>query len=347
MLKIILLCIAVFPQDAVYKKKKDIKMRPYLLFLSAFFLILLSSGVIYKSSPEAREKNSAYTASIMHNGLKRTYLIHVPPDSRNRQMPLVIALHGGGGTGKRMEKLTQKGFNRLSDKEGFIAAYPDGIERHWNDGRTVKEAKWRAHKENVDDVGFISALIDHLVKEQNVDHKKIYITGVSNGALMASRLACEKTEKIAAIALVAGTIAEAYAPHCSPLRPIPVLMMHGTKDPFILWEGGEIAENLPRGRRFGRTQSVTETVKFWTANNGCASLPVITQEPDKDPNDNTRVRKEAYSNCKNGAEVILYAIENGGHTWPSGHKYLPNIIVGKTSKDIDANEIIWDFFKRH
>ena len=319
--------------------------KPKQLFLLAGLLILLTFGSY--SASEAKKKESAYTASITHNGLKRTYLIHIPPDNKSRPMPLVIALHGGGGTGSRMEKLTKDGFNRLSDKEGFIVVYPDGIEKHWNDGRSVKAAGWRAHKENVDDVGFISAMIEHLVKEQNVDPERVYITGVSNGALMASRLACEKTEKIAAIALVAGTIAEDFVSRCSPSRPIPVLMMHGTKDPFVLWEGGEIADKLPRGRRFGRTLSVPETVKFWAANNGCPSLPIITQEPDKDPNDTTRVRQEAYSDCKNGAEVILYAIENGGHTWPSGHKYLPERIVGRTSKDIDANEVIWDFFRRH
>ena len=310
------------------------------LFISIFL-------ISWNSVSEAKEKDNNSTASIMHNGLKRTYLIHIPPDNRGKLVPLVIALHGGGGTGSRMEKLTQGGFNTLSDREGFIVVYPDGIEKHWNDGRSVKAAGWRAHKENVDDVGFILSLIKHLVDEQNVDPKRVYITGVSNGALMSSRLACEKTEKITAIALVAGTIAEDFAPACSPSRAIPILMIHGTKDPFVLWEGGEIAEKLPRGRRFGRTLSVPETVKFWVANNRCPSSPIITQEPDKDPKDGTRVRKEAYSDCKDGAEVILYAIENGGHTWPSGHKYLPDIIVGKISKDIDANEIIWDFFKRH
>ncbi|MBI3354735.1 MAG: prolyl oligopeptidase family serine peptidase [Nitrospirae bacterium] len=320
------------------------KPKQSFLLVCLLISILLISG---NSASESNEKDNAYTASIMHNGLKRVYLIHVPPDNKNKQMPLVIALHGGGGTGSRMEKLTQGGFNALSDREGFIVVYPDGLEKHWNDGRSVKEAGWRAHKENADDVGFITVLIEHLVKEQNVDSKKVYITGVSNGALMSSRLACEKTEKITAIALVAGTIAENFAPRCSPSRPIPILMMHGTEDSFILWEGGEIAEKLPRGRKFGRTLSVPETVKFWVANNECSSPPIITQETDKDPKDNTRVRKEAYSDCKDGAEVILYAIENGGHTWPSGHKYLPERIVGRTSKDIDANEVIWDFFKRH
>jgi polyhydroxybutyrate depolymerase len=322
--------------------------KPKKSFLLVCFFIFLLAGVTYNDNTlEAKKKDNNFTASIMHNGLKRSYLIHLPPDDKSRPMSLVIALHGGGGTGSRMEKLTQGGFNALSDREGFIVVYPDGLEKHWNDGRSVKEAGWRAHKENVDDVGFISALIEHLVKEQNVDPKRVYITGVSNGALMASKLACEKTEKITAIALVAGTIAENFAPACSPSRPIPILMMHGTEDSFVLWEGGEIAEKLPRGRRFGRTLSVPETVKFWAANNECPSLPIITQEPDKDPKDGTRVRKEAYSDCKDGAEVILYAIENGGHTWPNGHKYLPDRIVGKISKDIDANEVIWDFFKRH
>jgi polyhydroxybutyrate depolymerase len=171
--------------------------KPKKSFLLVCFFIFLLAGVTYNDNTlEAKKKDNNFTASIMHNGLKRSYLIHLPPDDKSRPMSLVIALHGGGGTGSRMEKLTQGGFNALSDREGFIVVYPDGLEKHWNDGRSVKEAGWRAHKENVDDVGFISALIEHLVKEQNVDPKRVYITGVSNGALMASKLACEKTEKI-------------------------------------------------------------------------------------------------------------------------------------------------------
>jgi len=240
-----------------------------------------------------------------------------------------------------MRKLTLGGFNILSDKEGFAVVYPDGVEKHWNDGR--KKVRYRSHREKIDDIGFISALIDHLVKERNIDKRRIYITGISNGAMMSNRLACELAGKIAAIAPVAGNMPYDLLPHCSPSRPVSVLMISGTNDSMIPWEGGEA-----RFKRFefGKVLSVAETIKFWVAHNRCKPTPDITWEPDSNPQDGTRVRKETYGGCREGTEVILYAIEGGGHTWPRGLQYLPERIVGKTSDDIDANKVIWSFFKK-
>ncbi len=282
-----------------------------------------------------------YTGSITVGSLKRTYRLHVPPlHDKAKQAPLVIALHGGGGTGKRMERLTRGGFNTLSDKEGFIVVYPDGIEKSWNDGR--KDARSRSHKDNIDDVGFISALIDHLIKEFNIDSKRIYVTGASNGAIMSYRLACELPEKITAIAPVIGLISEGFS--CPALsQPVSALIIAGTKDPLMPWEGGAIRF----GRHYrGRVQSAFNTVNYWAAHNRCASPPVVTDDPDKDPKDGARVKHEVY-NCQEGSEVILYTIEGGGHTWPDGYQYLPERIVGKASRDINANAVIWIFFKRH
>jgi polyhydroxybutyrate depolymerase len=241
-----------------------------------------------------------------------------------------------------MEELTLRGLNRLSDKEGFIVVYPDGIEKHWNDGR--ENVNYRAHREKIDDVGFISALIDHLAKQYHTDVKRVYATGVSNGAMMSFRLACELSEKISAVAPVAGSMPENMPSKCTPSRPIPVLMISHTEDPLVPWGGGEIRFGL---RRFGRVLSVGETVTFWATHNQCSSPPNITWGPDKDSKDGTRVRKESYHPCRESSEVVLYAIEGGGHTWPGGDQYLPEWIIGKTSRDIDANEVIWSFFKRH
>lgn len=281
------------------------------------------------------------TGSIGWGGLKRTYRIHVPSSQdKTRPMPLVIALHGGGGTGEGMERHTRAGLNRLSDKDGFVVVYPDGIEKHWNDGRG--KVQYRAHRENVDDIGFISALIDDLVKRRNIDGKRIYITGISNGAMLSNRLACELAERISGIAPVAGNMPYDLAPHCAPSKPVSVLMISGTKDPMMPWEGGEASF----GRRtFGKVLSVMETIKFWVAHNGCLPNPVVTREPDKDPQDGTRVRKEVYGGCREGTEVRLYAIEGGGHTWPGGSQYLPEKFIGKTTKDIDANDVVRDFFR--
>jgi polyhydroxybutyrate depolymerase len=311
--------------------------RGTLLFLFCGVLLVFSfqNGI---ASQESRPGDS-----ILFAGLERTYRLHIPPSyDKTKPAPLLIALHGGGGSGEKMEELTLRGFNRLSDKEDFIVVYPDGIEKHWNDGR--EDVKYRAHREKIDDVGFISALIDHLVKQYNIDIKQVYVTGISNGAMISFRLGCELSEKIAAIAPVAGSMPENLPTRCSPSRPIPVLMISNTDDRLVPWEGGEIRFGR---QRFGKVLSVAESVKFWVNHNQCSSSPSISIEPDKDPKDGTRVRREAYNQCREGMEVVLYAIEGGGHTWPGGHQYLPEWIIGKTSRDIDANEVIWDFFKNH
>jgi polyhydroxybutyrate depolymerase len=117
-----------------------------------------------------------------------------------------------------------------------------------------------------------------------------------------------------------------------------------TEDPLVPWGGGEIRFGR---QKFGKVLSVLESVKFWTTHNQCSSPSNITWEPDRDPKDGTRVRKELYNQCRESSEVVLYGIEGGGHTWPGGDQYLPEWMIGKTSRDIDANEVIWDFFKRH
>ncbi len=306
-------------------------------------MVLLGTATLLACAAGAAQPLESSTGSFVWGGLKRTYVIHVPSSSdKTRRVPLVIALHGGGGTGRRMESLTLGGLNKLSDREGFVVVYPDGIEQHWNDGRA--EVKYRAHRENIDDVGFLSALIDRLAEGANIDKRRVYVTGVSNGAMMSNRLACELTGRITAIAPVAGNMPYDLVSRCAPSKPVPVLMISGTEDPMMPWAGGE-AHFLRL--KFGKVLSVPETIKFWRMHNHCAPAPASTWEPDTDPQDGTRVRKEVYAGCETGAEVILYAVEGGGHAWPRGHRYLPERLIGKTSRDIDANELIWDFFKRH
>jgi polyhydroxybutyrate depolymerase len=305
--------------------------------------LLLGMGTLLACATGTALQPESIPGSFTWDGLKRTYVIHLPPSfGKTGPLPLVMVLHGGGGTGEKMERLTLGGINRLSDREGFVVVYPDGIEEHWNDGRD--KVKYRAHREKIDDVGFLSALIDHLAAGGNIDKKRVYVTGISNGAMMSNRLACELTGRIRAIAPVAGNMPYDLAPRCSPSRPIPVLMISGTQDPMMPWAGGE-AHFLRL--KFGKVLSVPETIKFWVAHNHCAPAPAVTREPDKNPQDGTRVRKEVYAGCDAGAEVILYPVEGGGHTWPKGYRYLPERLIGKTSEDIDANELIWGFFKKH
>jgi len=282
-----------------------------------------------------------FSGAILYGGIRRTYIVHVGSTCDARvPAPLVIVLHGGGGTGEGMVRLTR--FNAVADGGGFIVVYPDGVERHWNDGRGVEW--YRAHAADIDDVGFISALIDHLSGKLNIDASRVYATGISNGGMMSYRLACELSRKVAAIAAVTASIAVDKAPMWSPSRPVPVLIIAGTADPLVPWDGGEIRLG---GRTFGTVLSVPDTVRFWVEKNGCVTRPVVTQLPDADPTDGTTVRKEVYGSCRGGAEVVLYAVEGAGHTWPGGLQYLPERVIGKTSREFNASEVIWQFFKAH
>lgn len=202
---------------------------------------LFTSLLLLTSCLNGDTSDTNYAGLIIFSRLERTYLIHIPPSyDKTKPIPLLIVLHGGGGTGKNMVKLTQGGFDKLSDKEGFVVVYPNGIEKHWNDGRSGEETGYRVHKENLDDVGFISTLIDYLIKELNIDPKRVYVTGMSNGAIMSYRLACELTEKIAAIAPVTGNMPQNIYPSCSPLRPISVLAINNVNDPLMPWAGKDI-----------------------------------------------------------------------------------------------------------
>jgi len=323
----------------ILKKFRSIVSRDFPALIKAFI------GINLISAPVTAGNNQK--ASIIHNGLKRTYNIHIPSSyNKSERIPLVMALHGRGSNGWGMIVLTHKGFNKLAERDGFIMVYPDGIELNWNDGRMDEEANDRAHSENIDDVGFISELIDTMIKDYNIDPKRVYITGISNGAIMSYRLACELSHKITAIAPVDGNIPAELYPECSPVRPVSVLAINNTDDPLVPFKGGTIYGKF-RNINLGKVLSVDESIEFWVNHNKCLSIPLVTEAPDLDPDDGTRVTIKQYLNNIDGTEVILYVVQGGGHTWPSGLQYLPARIIGKTSRDIDANEVIWSFFKKH
>jgi polyhydroxybutyrate depolymerase len=311
--------------------------------LSVFMKILTGFGLISFPATYGSDKK----VSFIHNGLERTFHLHIPSSYNiSDQLPLVIALHGRGGNGESMVLITRKGFDKLSESDRFIVAYPDGIELNWNDGRMDEEANDRAHRENIDDVGFISALIDYMITNYNIDSKRVYVTGISNGAILSYRLACELSHKITAIAPVDGSIPSMLFPECSPSNPVSVLAINNINDPLVPFEGGEIYGHF-HSVKLGKVLSVNETIGFWVNRNKCFSMPFIIEEPDSAPKDGTRVTRKEYSNGIDGTEVILYSVEGGGHTWPGGFQYLPAWIIGKTSRDINANEVIWSFFKKH
>ena len=138
---------------------------------------------------------------------------------------------------------------------------------------------------------------------------------------------------------------EDFAAQCKPSAPISVLMIHGTEDPLVPYRGGELSVgSVGIG---GRVLPVADTIKHWVAHDRCSTKPVTELMPDKDSQDGTRVRREAYSQCLAGTDVVLYTVEGGGHTWPGSNQYLPQRLIGRTSMDVNGSEVIWDFFATH
>ncbi|MCG8344351.1 MAG: esterase [Chlorobiales bacterium] len=276
-------------------------------------------------------------------GIERTYYLHLPPvyGESARKLPVLLVLHGGGrGDGDEVARWT--GFLEIADREGFIAVYPNGIDARWNDGRIGSS---RNGNENavVDDVGFISVLIDHIVQNFRGDPGRVYVTGLSNGGMMTFRLGCEISEKLAAIAPVIANMPENIYGECRPGKKLPVLVMNGTSDPLVPWEGGAVGYF---GERRGRVVSTNRTVEFWRAHNRCSSRSVRWL-PDRDRRDNSRVRMSVWGNSDNTCEVVLYRIEGGGHTFPGSD--IPNrpLLLGRKNNDIEGPEVIWSFFRKY
>lgn len=266
-----------------------------------------------------------------------TYLVHVPTSyDGSKPYPVVLALHGGGSNAEQMVRFC--GLNEKAEQASFLAVYPNGsgwlpTMLTWNGGNCCGFAM----QHRVDDVTFVRAVLEDLEHVANVDRQRIYATGMSNGAIMAYRLASELSDRIAAIAPVAGPMGTET---CAPKRPVPVLHFHGTNDEFAPFQGGEGAKSRS-GTDF---YSVEHSIRAWVEANGCPSAPLVVKEPDK-ANDGTTITRKVYGPGKDGAEVVLIIIEGGGHTWPG--RQPPLKILGKSTKNISANDVIWDFFQRH
>ena len=279
--------------------------------------------------------------SFSHAGLERKYLFHSPSlklsDSGDR--PLLLVLHGGGGTHRGMVQLTKGGFNQLADRDGFYVVYPQGIDKSWNDGRPDKISG--ADRKSIDDVGFFRALIEHLVYEYPIDSDRIFVTGISNGGFMSFRLGCSLPEKIRAIAPVTAQIPSAIEPLCRSESGVSLAVFNGTEDPLVPYNGGQIT--VFRQQR-GQVLSTDETIRIWQKKNRCSSVPRMTEFADLIA-DGTRVTKIEYTQCAAESKVVLYRIDGGGHTWPDGRQYLPAWLIGRTSRDINACDEIWEFFR--
>jgi polyhydroxybutyrate depolymerase len=285
----------------------------------------------------ARPAHADETRTMSIGGVQRSYVIHLPPDSAGTPHPLLLLFHGGGGRGKGMARLTR--IEPIADRAGFIVVYPDGIDRHWNDGRDTIKNK-------VDDIGFIATLIGSLEREYPIDRGRVAAAGISNGAIFAERVGCDLAGRVGTIAAVAGTLAADYAPDCHPARPLSVLQFDGTRDPIMPYAGGHVADFGGHGEG-GNVLSVDATAAFWSRIDGCGDGLRDQPLPASARFDPTRVTLESSGVCRDGSAVRVYSIAGGGHTWPGGMQYLPRFIIGRTTRQIDASAIIVRFVLDH
>ena len=276
-------------------------------------------------SGKTGEKGSS-TLSVKSGGLTRTAILHVPEKyDPDKGTLLVLNFHGFSSAGWQQALLTR--MSQASDERGFIVAYPEGIATSWNAGDCCGTA-WT---DSVDDVGFVRALLDEIESRYCIDEKRVFATGMSNGGFFSHRLACEVSDRIAAVAPVAGVLGIDL---CSPKRPVPILDFHGTSDPLVPYGGGTpLIPQLGVGLVF---TSVADTMESWRQKNGCSAFSdTIYQKGDA-----TCVE---WKDCDQGAATVLCTIDGGGHTWPGG---VP-IPAGKTSTDISATTTMLDFFEAH
>ncbi len=282
-----------------------------------------------------------YSAIIEYDQTEWTYLIHISQQYDGTQpVPLVLALHPSTRDSALMANLT--GFNTIADRENFIVVYPKSYNTEWDCGTRALLIQ------NVDETGFISYLIDNLCQIYNIDSNRIFATGMSSGGGMCYALASRLSDKIAAIASVSGAMFEDQLSEINPEEPLSVLHIHGTEDPVIPWQGGNSTDiKVFSSGTAVRVLSVPEIIKFWVDTLGCGVTPTIIQMPDNDPSDGTIVTIEEYSGGARETEVVLYAIENGGHSWPDKDNPMYESVLGKICHDFDASEIIWRFFKFH
>ena len=296
---------------------------------SALIYFLL---VLFCKSFAGDNPNKALRESIVAGEYNRTYALYRPTGwDKLKHMPLVLLLHGAGGDADNMEQLT--GFIAIAEREKFVLVYPEGMNQQWNDGR--------GRNEEMNDVGFISKLIDFMLYEYSIDSSKVYVAGMSNGGFMTMRLACELADKIAAVAAVASTVDSVIDANCQTTKPMPVMLITGNKDKLVPLNGGIVA-HLPHSVLL----SHSSLAEKWARRDGCMMPPAITALPEL-KNDGTTVTKTVYAGGKNNTEVISYLVGNGGHTWPGGYQYLSPILIGKTTHGLNASEVIWEFFKRH
>jgi polyhydroxybutyrate depolymerase len=279
---------------------------------------------------------------IMVGGVTRTFVSQLP---QAKPAPLVIVLHGNTQTGADMASRTS--WPAMAKRDHFGVVFPDGLNRAWADFRPNANRAGRAPPKGTDDIAFIVALIEKFVADGSADPKRIFVTGVSNGGAMTMTLICSRAELFAAAASVIMNLTDESASACHPSRPVPMLMMNGTADPLIPYEGGRGTSRFAVAGFW----STAKTLDYWRRANGCETENAdVSELDDRDRSDQSTVTRIA-SHCSQGRDVVLYRVNHGGHRMPGAFAdaRFPRMVdafLGPQNRDIDVAETIWAFFRK-
>ncbi|MEK6481949.1 fasciclin domain-containing protein [Catalinimonas sp. 4WD22] len=324
------------PKEVIHTTTGLFHLQGIYFRLPGFVLFIFLSFLFY--SPSYGQEGMVYEKTIQVDGVEREYLLYVPSTySGQEEWPLVLNFHGFNSGPSQQLEISQ--MNALADAESFLVAYPQGllvtisVLSETGPGWFIPVPEIEA-EENQDDQAFVDGLIDLLDDEFSIDLSRIHATGWSMGSMMSSYLACALSEKIASVGGVGGAIPELAIANCDSNRPFSVLSIHGTADPIVPYEG--VPDFIP---------PADIASALWANQNNCEQEPIITELPDEDTEDGSTVTRFDYPNCDEDTEVVLYRINEGGHTWPGGGP-LPEFL-GNINRDINASAIIWDFFERN
>jgi polyhydroxybutyrate depolymerase len=319
---------------------------PLVLLIAFVAVVALGTP---KAPPAPSLAGRIETNELDHEGRTRRWLLYVPSQPAS-PAPLVVVLPGSGQSAEAMRQVSRYRFEELAERDGTLVAYAEGWEHggafglspEWNECR--KSTDLPAHRENVDDVGFVLRVVDEIAREHTLDPDRLYATGLSDGGDMSFRLATEFPDRFAAIAAVIAQQAAPESSNClAPRGPISVLVMNGTDDPIIPFDGGEASFHGVLSA--GEVQSMHGTLEHWRRVDGLAGEPITERLPDVDSADGSRVERDTWRAGER--EVVGYRVIGGGHTFPGGWQYAPEWLVGGTNRDLHGADEIWGFFQRH
>ena len=284
-------------------------------------VILLIVGFVFSSSAQ-----QTINASITHDGMERDYIIYVPEIyDGSKAVPLILNFHGFGSSAS--QQMFYGDFRDIADTEGFLLVHPEGTtligNQFWNVG-------FPGLSSTIDDVGFTEALIDELATLYTIDLDRVYATGMSNGGFMSFLLACQLSEKIAAVASVTGSMTQDTFDDCNAQLPTPVLQIHGTEDDVVSYNENNLSLPIP------------DVISYWVDHNNCETTPTTTMLPDVDVSDGSTIEYSVYEDGDNGITTEHMKVIGGGHTWPGSV-----LNSAGTNQDIDASMEIWLFFSRY